>query len=567
MYRKLMFLISLVALLSLANIALADDIEWDAGGDGTSWNDPLNWDPNQVPGPDDRAIVLDPDPNFNVPYLSPVITSDVNVLQFAGPAFEQGEDVNQVMTIDGATFTITSPEEEDNWVRDGDFGGDDAETSFWEVRLINGARLEIPNGAARLFDHGQALLSLNDSSLYVNGELRAADEDDGYMTIVTTGSSDVNIAEDLFFGDDGLGTFDFGGSTTVYVGRYLFLPGRQEDVLGMKGYINIRDSAVVNVEEGIGVQADKDGEATMNVYGGTVTAGFLRTSAQACKGEDDPPEGTGEIFVYDGLVDITDDISIPDSDAHDDAEGSLTQSGGIINCDTLFVGDNGLVELLGGTLNVTGNSLELEDGAAVNIEGGTLKLKGDQQALVATYAVQGVLGAYYDSTFHAFRGGLDVVFDGTWTIVTGIAPNWNQAWAPDPADDAIEVQSVITEVVLSWQPGAQVGTTGRHIVYFGTTYDAVDTANPGSDECVTLPPLMPAVLSWNAGNRPLWSQFFWRVDECNSSMVCEKGVVWTFTTGCEAIPGDLNKDCLLNFEDFADVASTWQGEQFWPPEE
>ena len=275
MYKEMVFLASFLILLALVSVAPAEGYVWDGGGDDVSWDDPENWDPTGVPnGSDDSAVVLDPSPSYEDQYLSPVVDlEDVTLNQFCGPACGQC-DVNQVMTIDGVTFTITSAEQEDNWSRDGDFGGDDPERSYWEIRLINGARLELPNGGARLFDHGKGRLSLDDSSFYVNGQFRAADEDDGYMWIVTTGTSDINITEDCFFGDDGGGCFDFGGNSTITIGDWIGIPGREEEILGMKNLINIRDSAVLNAA-GVGVHCSKEGEVTMNVYdSATVNAGF-----------------------------------------------------------------------------------------------------------------------------------------------------------------------------------------------------------------------------------------------------------------------------------------------------
>ncbi len=40
----------------------------------------------------------------------------------------------------------------------------------------------------------------------------------------------------------------------------------------------------------------------------------------------------------------------------------------------------------------------------------------------------------------------------------------------------------------------------------------------------------------------------------------------SFTTGCAIVPADTNHDCLVNFEDFACMADSWQQEQFWPEE-
>lgn len=54
-----------------------------------------------------------------------------------------------------------------------------------------------------------------------------------------------------------------------------------------------------------------------------------------------------------------------------------------------------------------------------------------------------------------------------------------QASNPDPPDGAICVDP---DVVLSWTAGVGVWSRGRHIVYFGTDYDAVDNADTGSPE-------------------------------------------------------------------------------------
>jgi len=69
---------------------------------------------------------------------------------------------------------------------------------------------------------------------------------------------------------------------------------------------------------------------------------------------------------------------------------------------------------------------------------------------------------------------------------------------------------------------------------------------------------------YTIGNLPLWMDHFWRIDEFNDDFTTTKGDVWKFTTGCAAINGDTNNDCILNFLDYADVASTWQEKQLWP---
>lgn len=584
MYKKLMFLISLVALLAFVNIAPADDVEWDGEVD-CSWHNALNWDPDQLPGTGDRAIVLVPDPpgpSFDTQYQCPVMTSDVTVLEFGGPAYEQKEDVNQLMTIDGATFTITSDSQEDNWVRDGDFGDEDAETSYWEIRLINGARMELPNGGARLFDHGMGRLSLeDDSSFYVNGQFRAGDNDDGYMWIVTSGTSTFDVNADCFLGDDGGGCFDFGGNSTITIADWLGIPGREEEILGMKNLINVRDSAVVNAA-GIGVHASKGGATTMNVYdSATVNAGFLRAACgDGCKGEE--PEGTGEIYVHGGTVNICGDISIPHF-TDEDATGLLEQTGGEINCCTLVVKDNGTVNLIGGVLTVgsvpdctCSSGLEME-GGVIDICGGTLVLAGDQCDLIADLAASGLIGAYYTDAgggCAGFKGTLNCDFDGENTTVTGNPANPYQPWAPNPADGSDE-HSV--DIVLCFCDGDYAF---RNSLFLGTDPVAVENAGladfeskgylePG--ECLD-PENPPGIVPKNPITLQLWTTYYWRADVVHSpssppeTPTTTKGNVWSFTTGCELFPGDINLDCTVNSLDYVMMADDWR-EEVWFPED
>ena len=579
MYKKLMFLISLVALLAFVNIAPAGEYVWD-GEVGCSWHDDLNWNPDGQPGPDDRAIVVVPDPpgaSYDTQYQCPVMTSDVTVLEFGGPAYEQSQDVNQLMTIDGATFTITSDSQEDNWIRDGDFGDDDADTSYWEIRLINGARMEIPNGAIRLFDHGKGRLSLeDDSSFYVNGQFRAADDGDGYMWVVTTGTSTFDVNADCFLGDDGGGCFDFGGNSTITIVDWFGIPGRKGEILGMKNLINVRDSAVLNAA-GVGVHCSKGGATTMNVYdSATVNAGFLRAACgDGCK--DEEPEGTGEIYVHGGTVNICGDISIPHY-TDDDATALLEQTGGEINACTLVVKDNGTVNLLGGVLTVgsvpdctCSSGLEMEEGGVMDISGGTLILAGDQCDLIAGLAADGLIGAYYTDVgggCAGFKGTINCDFDGENTTVTSNPANPYKPWAPNPADGSDE-HSV--DIVLCVCDGDY---TFRNSMYLSDDPVAVGAAGTGdfefkgyyeSGQC-----LDPDDALKNSITLQLWETYYWRVDVIHQpgspppTPATTKGDVWSFTTGCELFTGDINLDCVVNSLDYAMMADDWRDEVWFP---
>jgi len=149
-----------------------------------------------------------------------------------------------------------------------------------------------------------------------------------------------------------------------------------------------------------------------------------------------------------------------------------------------------------------------------------------------------------------------------------------EAWQPDPADGAVNQKVGVT---LSWYAGDCIGKKG-HAVFFGDTYEGVETATmPTSEEfrCIR-PPDSPQ--TFDPGYHPthgpplvleLWKTYYWRIDELNYGGPCgnipdTKGDVWSFTTGCELINGDLNLDCVVNFKDFAMMADDWREQVFFP---
>jgi len=69
----------------------------------------------------------------------------------------------------------------------------------------------------------------------------------------------------------------------------------------------------------------------------------------------------------------------------------------------------------------------------------------------------------------------------------------------------------------------------------------------------------------------LWKTYYWRIDEyhskalpgCADAPIITKGEVWSFTTGCE-LEGDVNRDCVVDFKDFAALAEDWAEKKFFP---
>jgi len=149
-----------------------------------------------------------------------------------------------------------------------------------------------------------------------------------------------------------------------------------------------------------------------------------------------------------------------------------------------------------------------------------------------------------------------------------------QAWLPSPTDGADEVAANTCALILKWNEGNCLGTQGRNFVYFGDCEKVTNQAtapgagwNTGPPAGTFLGEVYPngtGKAQKNVGMLPLWTTYCWRIDQaCQTGPVC-RGDVWTFTTGCELIGGDANLDCLVNFLDYAAVASTWMDEQFFP---
>jgi hypothetical protein len=88
------------------------------------------------------------------------------------------------------------------------------------------------------------------------------------------------------------------------------------------------------------------------------------------------------------------------------------------------------------------------------------------------------------------------------------------AYSPYPADGA---ESVDADVQLSWTGGFG---SKLHTVYFGETFEEVDSANGGQAQGST---------NYNPGTLKRAKTYYWRVDEFDI-VETHKGAVWSFTT-------------------------------------
>jgi hypothetical protein len=533
MYKKLMFLISLVAVLALVNIAPATEYDWTAGGDGTSWDDPANWNPAGVPGVGDDATL---NPAGGNPSRGPIIDVAVvcNPLR-GGPSGAFAIDI-----VAGGSLTVSHMDEEYAEEPDGtatfNLSGGSLTVTDDRIRVANGGDPVIWNISG---DHVMTVLDM----------WRMGDNDDAYGGVYQSGGT-VSINGEFAIGDDGPGILDI--SAGSFSCGEMFLRARKG---GTETILNVSGTGQLSVGGEMGLMTDcKDdgGLLTANVSGGSITADDIRMT-----------EGCGEsVLNMTGGSIVANRLAVPHDD---DGEATINMDGGLIQVDTLVVRDGGMINLAGGTIEVTGNSLEC-DGGSINITTGTLVLAGNQCGA----ALPCVTAYYVDAGggCAGSRGETICVYDGgsDTTTITALPPNLYKAWSPDPPDGGVWVS---VNAILCWCDGDCVF---RHSVYLGTDPVAVAGAglvdpewkgyyDPG--QC-----LDPDLALANPITLALWQTYYWRVDEiakpgCGAPGVTS-GDVWSFTTGCELIPGDINLDCTVDTLDYGMMADDWRVCVFFP---
>ena len=116
--------------------------------------------------------------------------------------------------------------------------------------------------------------------------------------------------------------------------------------------------------------------------------------------------------------------------------------------------------------------------------------------------------------------GVETYTGEVWSFTT-----LGAASGPDPADGAADVKP---SVVLSWDAGS---VAASHEVYFGTDADAVANATTTSPEYMEAK--MLGEESYDPGKLTLNTAYYWRIDEVNGASTDSPwaGDVWGFTTG------------------------------------
>jgi hypothetical protein len=152
--------------------------------------------------------------------------------------------------------------------------------------------------------------------------------------------------------------------------------------------------------------------------------------------------------------------------------------------------------------------------------------------------------AYF--TEFSFGDGADREVAGSMILASSGGSSGN-ATNPNPANQA---EGIDPMVMLSWSPGRYVPELGGHEVYFGETFEDVNSASR-TDYTNVIYEIVD-VNSFETGYLEFGKTYYWRVDEVNAppdSMIF-KGSIWSFKTEPYAYP----------IEDITPIASSYNQE-------
>jgi hypothetical protein len=212
--------------------------------------------------------------------------------------------------------------------------------------------------------------------------------------------------------------------------------------------------------------------------------------------------------------------------------GTVSVSGSLVICHQSVA--DGFINLTGGTLEASAvlwNTGDTRFGH-INIEDGTLIINStaDRTGQLQTLIDSGKITAYgsgstrYDWASHP-RAAFEIEYTGTSTVLTAAIDDINTAWSPSPANN-ISIDVTDCGTVLTWLPGENTRQTNGHDLYLGTSYEEVNNANTDSpcwrerlDES-----------SFQTGPLDFRSDYYWRVDQIDTSGEAHRGDVWSFTT-------------------------------------
>jgi hypothetical protein len=183
-------------------------------------------------------------------------------------------------------------------------------------------------------------------------------------------------------------------------------------------------------------------------------------------------------------------------------------------------GCRGHIQLDGG-LMTTGGFIIGNEGT-VDLNGGSLVVEGDVTAEIDGYVKQGKITSG-NGTIAAVRMDYNVTNPGKTTVSSAGLPF---ARVSNPRPGATDVSR---HVVLSWTPGIYAPPINGHKVYISDNFNDVNEGISGITQDAN---------SYAPGRLDFGTTYYWRVDEVNGppDYTVYEGKVWSFTTELLAYP-------------------------------
>jgi len=266
----------------------------------------------------------------------------------------------------------------------------------------------------------------------------------------------------------------------------------------------------------------KKGSAIVNISGGTIDIGDDLNIG--------PKAGEMTFNMTGGVVNVSNSLIVARKGG---AVATFNMYGGTISCGDFQIAPqdtdtNGVANLYGGTINAGAIQIATEGGTGLlDLQGGTLVINADARDVLTEYINLSKIVGYGGAN------AVSVTYDEGAGITTVVAAEAALASDPSPANGE---KDVLPDLVLSWTPG---GSADQHDVYFGTSFDDVNTAT-------NLDPMGPdkvyrARQNINSYAVPetldFGQTYYWRVDEGDVAAArWDRGDIWQFTAEPFAYP-------------------------------
>ncbi len=493
MCAKVLFSTSLILVLVLAGGAWA--ATWTGLGDGTSWNDPANWDTG-VPGSAEDVRMDCP------PTQGPIIDGDVDCGQIEGPAYAGSAGCLSVMEILSGTVNI---------------GG--------QWRFAN--------------EEAHALVNISGGDITVNGDWRWADSSGGYATVNVTGGTVTTPR--LKIGDLGGGELNISGDAVVTINGEFDMDGDEAQILTINGGTLIvaqfgpNANAKINLDAGtFECMQYEFGAAVLDINDGVLYVDGDVTAAV------DADVAIDLITAYNGD---------PDGEVHREYVDGVTRVWATTtytwarNPSPASPADNLCPDavVLGWTPGLNADRHDVYVGTDYDdVKNATTSdsgiYKGRQEA--ATYDAGSLMSlqpgeTYYWKIDEVDLGPPEEIVKAKY--VWQFAINDGNAFGPDPAHNKTAVP---LDVTLTWSAGCSAQS---HKVFFGTDEDQVrNMVDPCATRTLGNENYSPDTLDYS-------TFYYWRIDEVGPVAEVWKGSVWRFKS--QGAISDVNMTAYYKFDE------------------